>query len=85
VRAARPGVGRACVALTAVQHVKRDAMGAPRQLTLEILHLAYSPYAPLRRLFAKSSIFFKPERRKPRKSSCLYLHVSQRLSKIRKS
>ena len=39
----------------------------------------------LRRLDAKTSMFFSPERRKSRKSSPLYLHVSQMLSKIKYS
>jgi hypothetical protein len=36
-------------------------------------------------LIANSSMFVEPERRKSRKSTLLYLHVSQMLSKTRKS
>jgi hypothetical protein len=42
-----------------------------------------SPHTRLRRSFAKSATFFEPERRKSRKSVLLYLHVSQRLNKMR--
>ena len=38
-----------------------------------------------RRLIAKSSMSFEPDRRKSRKSTFLYLHVSQTLSKTRES
>ena len=70
-------------------------LAACSRIELELLYRLLGGYATVRVLVvashrlrsfnAKASMFFSPERRKSRKSSPLYLHVSQMLSRIKYS